>query len=101
MRMVQDLVLYGADVRPAEALGVPLLPTPKAFHESFTLLGHTQSVTALQFHPTDSAICATVGQDGLLQVHHETPSNNTGRWELGVSFRCHGVPSWSWSAAGP
>ena len=33
--------------RYTEALGVPLLPTPKVFHESYTLLGHTRSLTAV------------------------------------------------------
>jgi WD40 repeat protein len=89
MRMVQDFVLHGADARPVEVLGVPLLPTPTDFHECTTLRGHTAGVTAVAFHPADSAICATVSEDGALRVHHEAPDDGSRRWELGVSFRCH------------
>ena len=132
-RLVQELVKRGATITPTlESLGVPYISTPSFFRERGQgLQGHSSQITTVAFHPSDPAICATVGKDGALRIYREAETADeqayvseycdgeyttvklgddtfvpgTGRWTLGVSFRCHdvsagGVSSAAWSHGG-
>lgn len=117
-RLVQLLAARGADTGDAEALGVPTVPTPRAFRASGALESHAGRVAAVQFHPSDPAIAATAGADGAARVFRRGtrggeappgarlhPGTVSVSWTLGVSFRAHdasagGATHVAWSPDG-
>ena len=116
--LVQLLAARGADTGDAEALGVPTVPTPRAFRASGALESHAGRVAAVQFHPSDPAIAATAGADGAARVFRRGtrggeappgarlhPGTVSVSWTLGVSFRAHdasagGATHVAWSPDG-